>query len=1627
MPSLLNSCFTKNRSFPAFQQNLTSRAQPSPNAGLALDKFPPAPSPWGSGEQTRDLAEGTKEILFIDTGIADWKTLAAGANPGVEVIILDPTRDGVDQISAALSRRRGICSVHIVSHGSPGSIDLGSAKLSAGNSHTYANQLQQMRAGLTPDADILLYGCSVAAAAGRAFLERLHRLTGANIAASARPTGSPALGGDWNLEVRTGTLKTALAFQPAVMRHYQGLFNSDPLLLNQIADRTTAKGTPFNFSIGNPFSDPDGEPLQYTVTQENGNPLPSWLYFDSYSRTFSGTPNSWDTGTTSIKVTGTDPNGNSISEIFTLTVTNSAPTVANPISDQLTVAQAPFNFSINNTFSDADGDSLFHTATLEDGSPLPSWLSFNGGNFYGNPTNANLGTLNIKVTAFESADGIASDIFQLTVANSAPALANPIADQTVKKGANFNFSINNAFNTSNSWVNYFATGANGSPLPGWLYFDPNSHTFYGTPGNNDAGALSIKVTAWDAANHSVSDTFNLTVSNSTPALVSPIADQIITKGAPGAGTGASPYSISSAFDDAENDQIQYSAALANGSPLPGWLYFDSNTGTFSGTPANADAGTASIKVVASDTPFGPAANPVSDTFDLTVSANLPPTLVNNSGLQLDEGATSAIAPNQLLVGDAEGEAITLTLQGLPVSGTLLLNSTPLAAGSVFTIADIDAGLLAYAHDGTHTGGDSFSFTAADAGGSTLGSTNFSIAKRDAIASFAVNPVSDTPTGTSLDATGTAENSPAGKVIGNLSAADPDAGDTHSYTLPDDAGGRFFLDGTQLLVLDGSLLDFESAGEHTIRVLVADSGGLSFEKDLTVSGIDANEAPTDISLDGAGIPENSPTGTVIGNLAVADPDLSDTHTYALPDDAGGRFLLEDSQLKVADGGLLELGGAGDHTIRVLAEDSGGLSFEKTLTISVINANDAPTDISLDVTGIAAATGTTEPAMGTTDSATVPTDSATVATEPATGTTDSDNNAGGIENVTPDSGAVTPGGENVTPDSGAVTPGGENVTPDSGAVTPGGENVTPDSGAVTPGAENVTPGAENVTPGAENVTPGSGIVTLPGTGNSNAGGNNSNAGGNNSNAGGNNSNAGGNNSNAGGGSISGSTGTDTLTGGAGTTTSSGSTGTDTLTGGTGTTTSGGSSATPTAPASSGTQTAPGSGSSPPTSSTGTATGTGSAGATAGGGSIIPNTTLGSTGSDTTAQATSSDSLPGSTGSAIVAGHTGSQSAAGGTGSQSAAGGTGSNIPAGNTGSQSAAVDTSTDSEAGDSVLPLAEDTDSHSTAEDTGSNSPAGSTSSQSVDPGTGSQFAAGGTGSNAGGGNTGSDTTSGGTNSGAVTGSAGSDTLEGGTGNDTLKGGAGDDTLQGFQGDDSLSGEQGNDFLSGYQGADFLDGGTGGDILQGGKGRDTLVGSDGQDILLGNRASDSLVGGDGNDLLCGNRGADTLDGGTGNDTLQGGKDSDSLAGAEGNDALCGEKGSDSLSGGDGRDLLFGNSGADYLDGGDGDDTLDGGKGNDTLTGGAGDDVLCGGFGSDTLTGGKGNDTFVLTSGKGSDIILDFTDEKDSLALAGDLTFEELVIAQSAGGVSISIASTGELLVSLSGVGAGLINSEDFTAL
>ncbi|MPZ43278.1 MAG: hypothetical protein GEV05_07755, partial [Betaproteobacteria bacterium] len=102
-------------------------------------------------------------------------------------------------------------------------------------------------------------------------------------------------------------------------------------------------------------------------------------------------------------------------------------------------------------------------------------------------------------------------------------------------------------------------------------------------------------------------------------------------------------------------------------------------------------------------------------------------LAINTGATITDGETITIAAAMLRTTDVDTPAgqLVIELTALPIHGTLLLDGRALGAGEAFTQADVDAGLLAYRHDGGTTAGDAFSFRAADAS-TTLANASFAV-------------------------------------------------------------------------------------------------------------------------------------------------------------------------------------------------------------------------------------------------------------------------------------------------------------------------------------------------------------------------------------------------------------------------------------------------------------------------------------------------------------------------------------------------------------------------------------------------------------------------------------------------------------------------------------------------------------------------------------------------------------------------------------------------------------------------------------------------------------------------------------------------------------------------------------
>jgi hypothetical protein len=155
----------------------------------------------------------SQSILFIDAEVENYQSLISGARSTAEIYVLEKG-DAIDQITQILEGRSGIESLQIVSHGKSGGILLGQNWIDAIALQTHADQIAQWKTALTEDADILLFGCSVATGEqGLEFVQAIAHLTEADLAASSDRTGHKAVGGNWELEIQTGRIQTTWNFQ----------------------------------------------------------------------------------------------------------------------------------------------------------------------------------------------------------------------------------------------------------------------------------------------------------------------------------------------------------------------------------------------------------------------------------------------------------------------------------------------------------------------------------------------------------------------------------------------------------------------------------------------------------------------------------------------------------------------------------------------------------------------------------------------------------------------------------------------------------------------------------------------------------------------------------------------------------------------------------------------------------------------------------------------------------------------------------------------------------------------------------------------------------------------------------------------------------------------------------------------------------------------------------------------------------------------------------------------------------------------------------------------------------------------------------------------------------------------
>lgn len=233
-------------------------------------------------------------------------------------------------------------------------------------------------------------------------------------------------------------------------------------------------------------------------------------------------------------------------------------------------------------------------------------------------------------------------------------------------------------------------------------------------------------------------------------------------------------------------------------------------------------------------------------------------------------------------------------------------------------------------------------------------------------SFTIQVVdtNDAPESIQLSGSSLTENQPVGALVGSFTTNDPDAGQTHTYSLVNPGSGcdgsgnsAFNIVGSELRL--AQVPDFEAQSSYSICVRSTDNGSpaQSVDQAFTISILDVNEAPVSINLDNDSLEENQSSGTLIGSFSADDPDAGQSHTFSLVQPGGSCPGTDNAAFTLTGAGLYSAGVFDFETrsayeICVRATDNGlpAASLDLPFTITVLDVNEPPGEIILSANNL-----------------------------------------------------------------------------------------------------------------------------------------------------------------------------------------------------------------------------------------------------------------------------------------------------------------------------------------------------------------------------------------------------------------------------------------------------------------------------------------------------------------------------------------------------------------------------------------------------------------------------------------------------------------------------------------------------
>jgi hypothetical protein len=156
---------------------------------------------YGRSDNSRSLSSKITELAFIASTISDLDTFIGNLRPGVEAVILGGSTSALAQMEQTLRSRENIKVIHVVAHGSAGSVQFSSGALTGDTLDHYTTELSRIGEALGTGGNLLLWSCNTASGeVGKTFVDALARITHVNVAGATGRVGSAAFGGEWIIE-----------------------------------------------------------------------------------------------------------------------------------------------------------------------------------------------------------------------------------------------------------------------------------------------------------------------------------------------------------------------------------------------------------------------------------------------------------------------------------------------------------------------------------------------------------------------------------------------------------------------------------------------------------------------------------------------------------------------------------------------------------------------------------------------------------------------------------------------------------------------------------------------------------------------------------------------------------------------------------------------------------------------------------------------------------------------------------------------------------------------------------------------------------------------------------------------------------------------------------------------------------------------------------------------------------------------------------------------------------------------------------------------------------------------------------------------------------------------------------